>query len=177
GADWPDDRIGAELKVRLHDPDLPAGPITGTEVFPLRSSIREPMSYGRLYLLGDSAHIIPPMGAKGMNLALFDAEVFAAAVRDFTATGDDSALRAYSGTCLARTWRYQEYSNWLAEMVTALRDPPSAAARSGNGSCVPASSGCCPPTSPPATTRKCSPAWAEPLGSRRLHLISIAAAP
>jgi p-hydroxybenzoate 3-monooxygenase len=123
-ADWPHDRIWAELKFRLHDPDLPAGPITGTEVFPLRSSIREPMSYGRLYLLGDSAHIIPPMGAKGMNLALFDAEVFAAAVRDFTATGDDSALRAYSGTCLARTWRYQEYSNWLAEMVHGASGSP-----------------------------------------------------
>ena len=82
------------------------------------------MSYGRLYLLGDSAHIIPPMGAKGMNLALFDAEVFAAAVRDFTATGDDSALHAYSGTCLARTWRYQEYSNWLAEMVHGASGSP-----------------------------------------------------
>ena len=123
-ADWPHDRIWAELKSRLHDPDLPAGPITDTEVFPLRSSIREPMSYGRLYLLGDSAHIIPPMGAKGMNLALFDAEVFASAVRDFTATGDDSALRAYSGTCLARTWRYQEYSNWLAEMVHGASGSP-----------------------------------------------------
>jgi p-hydroxybenzoate 3-monooxygenase len=82
------------------------------------------MSYGRLYLLGDSAHIIPPMGAKGMNLALFDAEVFANAVRDFTATGDDSALRAYSDTCLARTWRYQEYSNWLAEMVHGASGSP-----------------------------------------------------
>jgi p-hydroxybenzoate 3-monooxygenase len=123
-ADWPHDRIWAELKFRLHDQDLPAGPITGTEVFPLRSSIREPMSYGRLYLLGDSAHIIPPMGAKGMNLALFDAEMFATAVRDFTATGDDSALRAYSGTCLARTWRYQEYSNWLAEMVHGASGSP-----------------------------------------------------
>lgn len=111
-ADWPHDRIWAELKFRLHQPGLPTGPITGTEVVPLRSSIREPMSYGRLYLL-----VIPPMGAKGMNLALFDAEVFAAAVRDFTATGDDSALRAYSDTCLARTWRYQEYSSWLAELV------------------------------------------------------------
>jgi len=123
-ADWPHDRIWTELRFRLHDPDLPAGPITGTEVFPLRSSIREPMSYGRLYLLGDSAHIIPPMGAKGMNLALFDAEVFAAAVRDFTATGDDSALRGYSDTCLARTWRYQEYSNWLAEMVHGASGSP-----------------------------------------------------
>ena len=64
------------------------------------------MSYGRLYLLGDAAHIISPMGAKGMNLALFDAEVFSAAVRDFILGGDESGLRGYSGTCLARTWRY-----------------------------------------------------------------------
>jgi p-hydroxybenzoate 3-monooxygenase len=93
-------------------------------VFPLRSLIREPMSYGRLYLLGDSAHIIPPMGAKGMNLALFDAETFAAAVRVCTATSDDSALRGYSDTCLARTWRYQEYSNWLADMVHGASGAP-----------------------------------------------------
>ena len=123
-ADWPHDRIWAELKFRLHDPDLLGRPYHRHGSFPLRSSIREPMSYGRLYLLGDSARIIPPMGAKGMNLALFDAEVFAAAVRDFTATGDDSALRAYSGTCLARTWRYQEYSNWLAEMVHGASGSP-----------------------------------------------------
>ena len=116
-ADWPHQRIWAELKSRLHQPDLPAGPITATEVFPLRSSIREPMSYGRLFLLGDSAHIIPPMGAKGMNLALFDAEVFASAVRDYATSGDESGLRTYSSTCLERTWRYQEYSNWLAEMM------------------------------------------------------------
>jgi p-hydroxybenzoate 3-monooxygenase len=123
-ADWPHDRIWTELKFRLHQPDLATGPITGTEVFPLRSSIREPMNYGRLYLLGDSAHIIPPMGAKGMNLALFDAEMFAAAVRDYIATGNDSALRGYSDTCLARTWRYQEYSNWLADMVHGASGSP-----------------------------------------------------
>ena len=116
-ADWPHERIWAELKARLHAPELPTGPITATEVFPLRSSIREPMSCGRLYLLGDAAHIIPPMGAKGMNLALYDAEVFVAAVRDFTTSGDTSGLRDYSDTCLARTWRYQEFSNWLADMM------------------------------------------------------------
>jgi len=77
------------LRFRLHRPDLPGGPITETEVFPLRSLVREPMSYGRLYLLGDAAHVISPMGAKGMNLALYDAEVFATAVRDFAAYGDD----------------------------------------------------------------------------------------
>lgn len=123
-ADWPDERIWAELKARLHSPELPTGPITATEVFPLRSSIREPMSHGRLYLLGDAAHIIPPMGAKGMNLALFDAEAFAAAVRDYTAAGDEAGLRGYSDTCLARTWRYQEFSNWLADMMHGASGAP-----------------------------------------------------
>lgn len=121
---WPHDRIWTELRHRMHAPDLPDGPITATEAFPLRSSIREPMSYGRLFLQGDAAHIIPPMGAKGMNLALFDAEVFSAAVRDFTRDGDESGLRGYSGTCLARTWRYQEYSNWLADMMHGASGAP-----------------------------------------------------
>jgi len=116
-ADWPADRIWAELRLRLHRPDLPTGPITETEVFPLRSVVREPMSYGRLYLLGDAAHVISPMGAKGMNLALYDAEVFAAAVRDSVRDGDDSGLRAYSDVCLARTWRYQEWSYWMSGML------------------------------------------------------------
>jgi p-hydroxybenzoate 3-monooxygenase len=116
-ADWPADRIWAELRLRLHRPDLPTGPITETEVFPLRSVVREPMSYGRLYLLGDAAHVISPMGAKGMNLALYDADVFAAAVRDRTSDGDYSGLRAYSDVCLTRTWKYQEWSYWMSEML------------------------------------------------------------
>jgi p-hydroxybenzoate 3-monooxygenase len=74
------------------------------------------MSYGRLYLLGDAAHVISPMGAKGMNLALYDAETFVNAARDYVQAGDDSGLRAYSGTCLARTWRYQEYADWWSHM-------------------------------------------------------------
>jgi p-hydroxybenzoate 3-monooxygenase len=123
-ADWPQERIWAELRSRLHQPDLPTGAVTATEVFPLRSSIRAPMSYRRLYLLGDAAHIIPPMGAKGMNLALFDAGVFAAAVSDYKATGDESGLRDYSDTCLSRTWRYQEFSNWLAEMMHGASGAP-----------------------------------------------------
>jgi p-hydroxybenzoate 3-monooxygenase len=123
-ADWPHERIWAELRSRLHQPGLPAGAISATEVFPLRSSIRAPMTYRRLYLLGDAAHIIPPMGAKGMNLALFDAEVFAAAVSDYTAAGDESGLRDYSDTCLQRTWRYQEFSNWLAEMMHGASGAP-----------------------------------------------------
>lgn len=116
-ADWPADRIWAELRLRLHRPDLPTGPITETEVFPLRSVVREPMSYGRLYLLGDAAHVISPMGAKGMNLALYDAEVFATAVRDHAGGGGQAGLRAYSDACLARTWKYQEWSYWMSEML------------------------------------------------------------
>jgi p-hydroxybenzoate 3-monooxygenase len=118
--DWPAERIWAELRYRMYRPDLPTGPITETEIFPLRALVREPMSYGRLYLLGDAAHVISPMGAKGMNLALYDAEVFVTAIRDFIATGDDSGLRAYSDTCLARTWRYQEWSHWQSDMIFGL---------------------------------------------------------
>jgi p-hydroxybenzoate 3-monooxygenase len=118
--DWPHERIWDELRYRLHRPDLPTGPITETEVFRLRALVREPMSHGRLYLLGDAAHVISPMGAKGMNLALRDAEVFATAIRDYTATGDDAGLRAYSDVCLARTWRYQEWSHWQSDMIFGL---------------------------------------------------------
>jgi p-hydroxybenzoate 3-monooxygenase len=118
--DWPAERIWEQLRLRLHRPDLPGGQITETEVFPLRSLVREPMSFGRLYLLGDAAHVISPMGAKGMNLALYDAEVFATAVRDFAAYGDDSGLRSYSSVCLARTWKYQEWSHWMSEMLHGM---------------------------------------------------------
>jgi p-hydroxybenzoate 3-monooxygenase len=115
-ADWPAERIWSQLRERFWLPDLAAGPITETEIVRLRSQVFEPMSYGRLYLLGDAAHVISPMGAKGMNLALYDAETFVNAARDYVQAGDDSGLRAYSGTCLARTWRYQEYADWLSRM-------------------------------------------------------------
>ena len=126
-ADWPPERIWAELRKRFWRPDLPSGPVTETETFTLRSQVFEPMSYGRLYLLGDAAHVISPMGAKGMNLALYDAEVFAAAVRDRVRDGDDAGLRAYSDTCLARTWRYQEYADWMTGMLIPLCGPRAAA--------------------------------------------------
>jgi p-hydroxybenzoate 3-monooxygenase len=118
--DWPHARIWDELSRRLHRPELPTGPITETEVFQLRALVREPMSYGRLYLVGDAAHVISPMGAKGMNLALYDAEMLATAIRDVALAGDDSGLRAYSDVCLARTWRYQEWSSWLSSMIFGL---------------------------------------------------------
>lgn len=119
-ADWPEARIWEELRFRLHRPELPTGPVTETELFRLRALVREPMTYGRLYLLGDAAHVISPMGAKGMNLALFDAEVFAAAVRACADGDGGAALRGYSAACLERTWRYQEWSHWQSDMIFGL---------------------------------------------------------
>jgi p-hydroxybenzoate 3-monooxygenase len=116
-ADWPDDRVWQQLRTRLGEDGLAAGEITEKTVFPLRSVVHEPMRYGRLYLAGDAAHVVSPMGGKGMNLALYDAEALARAVRDFLADGDESGLDSYSRTCLQRTWNYQEFSRWMTEML------------------------------------------------------------
>jgi len=115
--DWPDDRVWQHLRTRLDEKGLAAGPITEKVVFPLRSVVHEPMRYGRLFLVGDAAHVVAPVGGKGMNLALYDAEVFARAVRDLIAHGDESGLNSYSRTCLQRTWNYQEFSRWMTEML------------------------------------------------------------
>ncbi|MCW6004516.1 4-hydroxybenzoate 3-monooxygenase [Micromonospora sp. CPCC 205371] len=115
--DWPDDRVWEQLRVRLGDPDLPAGPVTEKALVEMRSFVVDPMSYGRLYLVGDAAHIITPMGGKGMNLALADADVLAKALAAALKDGDDEALRSYSATCLRRTWDYQEFSRWMQEMM------------------------------------------------------------
>ncbi|MFD7877619.1 4-hydroxybenzoate 3-monooxygenase [Streptomyces sp. NPDC059766] len=114
---WPDPRVWDALRTRLGDPALPSGPITDREIFRLRSLVHEPMQYGRLHLVGDAAHIVSPMGGKGMNLALYDADLFARAVRDFVRDGDDSALRTYSQRCLRRVWNDQEFSHWLTRTL------------------------------------------------------------
>lgn len=123
---WSDERVWEQLRLRLGDDALPDGPITEKLVIEMRSFVVDPMSYGRLFLVGDAAHIITPMGGKGMNLALADAEVLArsllAAVRD----GDDEPLRSYSATCLRRTWNYQEFSRWMTEMLHDAGDDGAA---------------------------------------------------
>jgi p-hydroxybenzoate 3-monooxygenase len=113
--DWPEERIWQSLRARLADPYLATGPVTDREIFALRSVVHDPMSYGRLYLLGDAAHIMSPMGGKGMNLALNDADVFARAVRAFLRDGDESLLRRYSADCLEQVWTSQEFSRWMLE--------------------------------------------------------------
>ncbi|WP_051834055.1 4-hydroxybenzoate 3-monooxygenase [Streptomyces sp. NRRL S-646] len=114
---WPDTRVWEALRTRLADPDLTAGPITDREIFRLRSLVHDPMQYGRLHLVGDAAHIVSPMGGKGMNLALYDADVFARAVRDSVRDHDDTALRSYSQRCLRRVWNDQEFSHWLTRTL------------------------------------------------------------
>lgn len=124
--DWPDERIWSELRKRFGEPDFEAGPISDKLVFPLRSVVFEPMQFGRLFLVGDSAHIILPVAGKGMNLALFDAEAFVVGVRAVLGDNDWSLLQEYSDICLPRTWLYQEYSTWVNEMLHEPSDATGA---------------------------------------------------
>jgi p-hydroxybenzoate 3-monooxygenase len=119
-ARWTDERIWAELHKRLEDvsgPRINEGPILQKGVTPMRSFVVEPMRYGRLFLAGDAAHIVPPTGAKGMNLAVADIRVLAQAFAKFYADGDASALERYSERCLARIWKAQRFSWWMTSML------------------------------------------------------------
>ncbi|MBB5959324.1 p-hydroxybenzoate 3-monooxygenase [Saccharothrix tamanrassetensis] len=124
---WPDERVWAELHKRfaLRDSDwsLTEGRIIEKRILDMRSHVVEPMNHGNLFLLGDAAHIITPVGAKGMNLALHDAEVLAAALTEYHRTGDDSGLRSYSEVCLRRVWRAQEFSQWMVFMLHRSPEP------------------------------------------------------
>jgi p-hydroxybenzoate 3-monooxygenase len=120
-SDWTDQRIWDELGTRFGE-SMTRGPITGTTLVPLRSVIYSPMNYGRLYLLGDAAHIVPPMSAKGMNLALHDAEVFAKAVVGHQSNHDSSMLDDYSSTCLRHVWNYQAFATWWTDLVHNAAD-------------------------------------------------------
>ena len=122
--DWPDTRIWAELQTRfaLDGWTLQEGPITEKGISALRSYVVEPMQYGRLYLAGDAAHIVPPTGAKGMNLALRDVSVLADALTAFYRAGDTTVLDGYSAQCLRRVWRAQHFSWWMTSMLHRFPD-------------------------------------------------------
>ncbi len=115
---WPDDRIWAELNHRFELPGwrLDQGPVLDKGITPMRSFVSAPMRYGRLFLAGDAAHIVPPTGAKGLNLALADVAVLAPAL-DALLHGDDGLADAYSASCLARVWRSTHFSWWLTTML------------------------------------------------------------
>jgi p-hydroxybenzoate 3-monooxygenase len=124
--EWPDERIWSELRARLarSDPSwsLADGPILERSVAAMRSFVVSPMQYGRLFLAGDAAHIVPPTGAKGLNLAVADVKVLADALTAWYASGDVSGLDAYSATCLRRVWRVQHFSWWMTSMLHPTSD-------------------------------------------------------
>jgi p-hydroxybenzoate 3-monooxygenase len=118
--DWPDERIWTELQTRLDTGDgwtLEEGPIVEKGVTPMRSFVVEPLRHGRLFLAGDAAHIVPPTGAKGLNLAAADVRVLSEALDAWYARGDTTGLDAYSDTCLRRVWRVQHFSWWMTSML------------------------------------------------------------
>jgi p-hydroxybenzoate 3-monooxygenase len=118
-AGWPDDRIWAELQTRLgHDGwTLAEGPVLEKGVTGMRSFVTEPMQHGSLFLAGDAAHIVPPTGAKGLNLAIADVKFLAAAIVQWYATGSRAALDGYSEACLRRVWRAEQFSYWMTSML------------------------------------------------------------
>jgi p-hydroxybenzoate 3-monooxygenase len=116
---WPDERVWEELQTRLAVPGwtLHEGPVLEKGVTPMRSFVAEPMRWGSLYLAGDAAHIVPPTGAKGLNLAVRDVRVLAEALVAWYGNRDRSLLDAYSETCLRRVWRAEHFSWWMTTML------------------------------------------------------------
>jgi p-hydroxybenzoate 3-monooxygenase len=116
---WPDEKIWQELNIRLASEGwrLTQGPVLQKGVTGMRSFVVEPMQFGRMFLAGDSAHIVPPTGAKGLNLAVADVRVLARAFSDFYSTGRRDLLNAYSQTCLRRVWKVQRFSWWMTSML------------------------------------------------------------
>ncbi len=122
---WSDDRIWDALHKRLAGGDdfrLQEGPIIQKGVTAMRSFVAEPMRHGRLLLAGDAAHIVPPTGAKGMNLAVGDVRVMARALAASYAGRGDDLLEAYSATCLRRIWKVQRFSWWMTQMLHRFDD-------------------------------------------------------
>lgn len=115
---WPDARIWEHLQRRFALPgwSLREGPVLDKSITPMRSFVSAPMRHGRLFLAGDAAHIVPPTGAKGLNLALADVAVLAPAI-DALLRGDAGPADAYSDTCLARVWRSTHFSWWMTTML------------------------------------------------------------
>ena len=123
---WPDERIWDELQARLAtregDWKLQKGDIFQKSIVQMCSFLCEPMQHGRLFLAGDAAHIVPPTGAKGMNLAVADVRVLASGLTGFYSSGDTEILDAYSETCLRRVWKASWFSWWMTSMLHRFHD-------------------------------------------------------
>ncbi|MFN3400929.1 MAG: 4-hydroxybenzoate 3-monooxygenase, partial [Ferrovibrio sp.] len=119
-ANWPDARIWEELHRRLEGEDglkLPEGEIFQKGVTPMRSFVAGPMRHGRLFLAGDAAHIVPPTGAKGMNLAVADVRYLSRALESFYGKNDRERLAGYSDICMRRIWKAQRFSWWMTSLL------------------------------------------------------------
>jgi p-hydroxybenzoate 3-monooxygenase len=124
-ANWPDARIWEQLHLRFATNDkrgdgkwkLTEGPVIQKNIAEMRSFVADPMQYGRLFLAGDAAHIVPPTGAKGLNLAATDARVLARALADFYSIGSTALMDRYSEICLRRCWKVQHFSWWMTSML------------------------------------------------------------
>ena len=123
--DWPDERFWDELRRRL-DPqaqaDLVTGPSIEKSIAPLRSFVAEPMRFGRMFLAGDAAHIVPPTGAKGLNLAVSDVAFLSQALMAFYKSGAQAELDQYSDRALARVWKAERFSWWMTMMLHNFED-------------------------------------------------------
>jgi p-hydroxybenzoate 3-monooxygenase len=123
--DWPDERFWQEFATRVgpntHRP-LATGPSIEKSIAPLRSSVTEPMRHGRLFLAGDAAHIVPPTGAKGLNLAVSDIRFLSEAFVTFYRDGSTARLDAYSGKALSRVWKAERFSWWLTTLLHRFPD-------------------------------------------------------
>jgi p-hydroxybenzoate 3-monooxygenase len=125
--EWPDGRIWGELQQRLARDDewaLAEGPIVDRGITPMRAFVAEPMQHGRLFLAGDAVHIVPPTGAKGLNLAVADVNVLAWALVRWFREADESGLRSYSDACLRRVWHAQYFAAWMTSMLHRMPDDP-----------------------------------------------------
>lgn len=121
--DWPDERVWEELERRLDGaaPLIP-GPVLEKSLAPLRSLVVEPMQHGRLFLAGDAAHVVPPTGAKGLNLAVCDVVVLSRALADYYQKGDEAGLRTYTERCLEHVWQAEHFSWWMTQLLHRLDD-------------------------------------------------------
>jgi p-hydroxybenzoate 3-monooxygenase len=129
---WPDDRFWDELKRRLDRKavdHLVTGPSIEKSIAPLRSFVAEPMRFGRMFLAGDAAHIVPPTGAKGLNLAASDVHYLSQALREFYDEKSSAGIDAYSATALARVWKAVRFSWWMTSMLHKFPDTGEFGAR------------------------------------------------
>jgi p-hydroxybenzoate 3-monooxygenase len=118
--EWPDERIWEELGERIGAVNV--GPILDKGITPMRSYVCEPMHYGRLFLAGDAAHIVPPTGAKGLNLAVNDVRLLGASLISYYADGSTEGLQGYSAAARRRVWRAQDFSNYMTLLLHDLGD-------------------------------------------------------